>query len=235
MMHILGVIVSHLKTFKKIISFCVRKLILFKFTRAFPYFLGLLHLVTSKQMRIRPKVYLPISLISIILFVPLFSYSAKQFKDPKKDKLIISSVILQFQKECVHVYTIDKGTLSKVQEYFIKSKDRLTKEQKECFDSSLLKLQGIFTVYQQTCDEVTEIKNFENDADAARVFINIRHYLTSFKATHKLLNNCLTRSGIPEDDIIELSDYEVGAKQVFKKLREMDVPQPFREEIVHFR
>ncbi len=163
------------------------------------------------------------------------SFAGDHFTDPQKDHLIIMSVINQFHKECLHIYTVDKGSLNKIQEKFTENKDKYTKEQSGCLDTYLSQLRGVFVVYQQTCDEVNGMTSFDNDLDLSRLFVNIRRYLTSFKMTHKLLNSCLSRAGVDEDDLIALSDYEVGTKQVFKKLRAMDAPPPFREGVVHSR
>ncbi len=161
------------------------------------------------------------------------AHSEGRFKNPNRDKTILLSVIDQFRKECTHVSTVDQNTLDRLQEF--QQTEKLQKEQNECFNVYLSQLRGILVIYQQTCHEVTQPKLTEEASELARIFVNIRAYLTSFRVTHKLLNGCLTRTGISEEAQIELSDYGVGSAQVFKKLRSMEVESPFKEGRVNMR
>lgn len=176
------------------------------------------------------------SLSAIILILGASNALAQnRFKSPNRDRTILLSVIDQFKRECTHISTIDQNTLDRLQEVHLANREKYSKEQNECYNVNLSQLRGFLVIYQQTCQEVARPKLPEEDTELARIFVNIRTYLTSFRITHKLLSSCLTRAGIPEENQVELSDYGVGTSQVFRKLRSMEVEAPFKEERVNGR
>ena len=90
-------------------------------------------------------------------------------------------------------------------------------------------------IYQQTCDEVTPKKTLGSDADMARLFANIHKYQNGIRTYHEKLNECLIRNGAQRNLLLVYPDYEGNNRLLSRKLRDMDLSQPFKDNGVEFR
>jgi hypothetical protein len=82
---------------------------------------------------------------------------------------------------------------------------------------------------------MTARTQFDVDKDLARIFINVRKYESGIKSYHEKLNECLLRKGASSKDTIAFSDYEKNTRTLSKKIREINIEMPFRENSVNYR
>lgn len=111
----------------------------------------------------------------------------------------------------------------------------MSEDHKGCYGEFLSQLVGTHNIHHQTCDEVTPKKSFGRDKDLARLFINVRKYESGIRSYQEKLNECLLRKGANPKDIIAFSDFEKNGRTLSRKIREVNVAQPFKENSVNYR
>lgn len=165
-----------------------------------------------------------------------FSYgSAADLRFTSNERTIINSVIKRFQRECGHIGILDDGKLKEIQSLYQEKKDTMADDIRNCYGEYLSQLVGTHSIYKQTCDDITPKTRFGSDKDLARIFINVRKYETGIKAYHEKLNECLLRKGASPKETIAFSDYEKNGRTLSRKIREINVEIPFRENSVNYR
>jgi hypothetical protein len=153
----------------------------------------------------------------------------------ESEKTIIYSVLDRFKKECVHISILDETKLQEIQTFYGSKKEAMTKEQKDCLENNMTQLVATHNIYKQSCDEITEIKKKNTDADLARLFVNARKFSDGIRKYHEKLNECLLRNGLKQSMILPYSDYEANNRALSRKLREIDLHQPFKDNSVEYR
>jgi hypothetical protein len=174
----------------------------------------------------------------LILFISLNSYISKaadEIQYSENERAIINSVINQFKRECGHTAVLDESKLQEIQDFYQSKRKTMAEELKNCYGEYLSQLVGTHNIHQQTCDEITPKKDFGEDKTLARIFINVRKYQTGIRNYHEKLNECLVRKGAEPKQIIPLTDFEKNGRTLSKKIREVDVQMPFKENAVHYR
>lgn len=168
-----------------------------------------------------------------LFFCSISSAQSQRFSS--NEKTIISSVIEQFKKECGHIAVLDESKLREIQNFYQTKRDEMSEDIKVCYGEFMSQLVGTHNVHKQTCDEITPKKNYGKDKDLARIFVNVRKYQTGIRSYHEKLNECITRKGGSSKDIVAFTDFEKNGRTLSKKIREVNVTQPFRENSVNYR
>lgn len=177
------------------------------------------------------------------LFISLFSFltnpndlkAAEEIRFSSNERIIINSVINQFKRECGHTAVLDETKLKEIQDFYQTKKDSLSEDLKNCYGEYLSQLVAIHNVHQQTCDEVTPKKTYGKDKDFARIFINVRKFQNGIRVYHEKLNECLVRKGADSKQVIAITDFEKNGRALSKKIREVEVQMPFKENSVDYR
>ncbi len=173
--------------------------------------------------------------LTLILLVFVSSAVAQQSNFTASERTIIHSVIGRFKKECPHISALDSRKIKEIQSHYQNRKSQMAEQHQNCFGEFLSQLVGTHNIHTQTCDEITPKKNYGRDRDLARLFVNVRKFQDGIKSYHERLNECLIRRGASPKDIIVLSDYEENARLLSKKVRDIDLSQPFKENSVNYR
>lgn len=151
------------------------------------------------------------------------------------ERTIIYSIINHFKRECSHVSALDGAKIKEIQGHFQSKKAEMNEDLKKCYGEFLSQMVGTHNIHKQTCDEVTPERKVRRDRDLARLFVNVRKYEYGIKSYHERLNECLIRKGANTKDLVPFSDYEKNARTLSKKIREVDLSQPFKENSVNYR
>lgn len=175
--------------------------------------------------------------VKIIVFILFcFSYgNAADLRFTSNERTVINSVIKQFQRECAHIATLDEGKLKEIQNFYQNKKAAMSEDIKNCYAEHLSQLVGTHNIYKQTCENIAPRVQTRMDKDLARIFINVRRYESGIKSYHEKLNECLLRKGADPKDTVAFSDYEKNGRALSKKIREINIEMPFRENSVNYR
>lgn len=174
------------------------------------------------------KVFLLVILISIPLY-------AQNQKFSSNEREIIRSVIAQFKKECSHVSVLDDSKLREIQNFYDSKRESMSEDVRACYGEYLSQLVGTHNVHRKTCDTITPKKNYGKDKDLARIFVNVRKYNNGIRSYHEKLNECITRKGRSDKDIVSYTDLEKNGRTLSRKIRELDLKAPFKENSVEYR
>lgn len=175
-----------------------------------------------------------------LFFIFFFTFAHAQDKTPElrftpNERVIINSVINQFKRECGHIAVLDEAKIKEIQEYYQSKKDSMVEDQRNCYGEFLSQLVGTHNIHRQTCDGVTPKKHYGKDKDLARVFLNVRKHHLGIRTYHEKLNDCLIRKGAPSKEMILFSDFEKNSRTLSKKIREIKLDAPFKENSVNYR
>jgi len=151
------------------------------------------------------------------------------------EKEIINDSLKQFRKECPHISILDENKLEEIQKFYTAKKDSLTKEQQECLETHLTQLVAAHSIYRQSCDEMTSKKKFKEREDLPRLFLNSRKFASGIRPQQEKLNECLIRNGADRTILLPYSDYELNNRILSKKIRDLNLEQPFSENSVDYR
>ena len=186
----------------------------------------------------------------LAVFVVLFSFSisinlyAQNSSDKTNrsarfnglDRTIARGSLRQFKKECSYIGTINDSKILEIQGSFKEEqKQKLTKEQTECYNQYLGQIVGAHNIYKSICDEITPQDERFNDKDLARLFVNVRKFESGIRPYHEKLNDCLLRRSAASEFIIEYSDFEKNSRVLSRKNKEINMNPPFRENRVEYR
>lgn len=163
------------------------------------------------------------------------SAAPEDIRFSSNQRIIINSVVDQFKRECGHAAVLDESKLNEIQTFYQNNKETMEEELKACYGEYLSQLVAIHNIHQQTCDEVTPKKNYGKDKDLARLFVNVRKYQTGIRTYHEKLNECLVRKGADAKKIIAITDFEKNGRTLSKKIREVNIEMPFKENSVNYR
>lgn len=173
-------------------------------------------------------------ILLLILLVSSLAFAQNQ-RFSSNERTIINSVIVQFKKECGHIAILDESKLRDIQNFYQTQSNTMIEDVKKCYGEFMSQLVGTHNVHKQTCDEVTPKKSFGKDKDMARIFVNVRKYQTGIRSYHEKMNECILRKGGSSKDIVSYTDFEKNGRTLSKKIREVNVGQPFRENSVEYR
>lgn len=144
-------------------------------------------------------------------------------------------MINQYKRECGHIAILDESKLKSIQDFYQSKKDEMSDDVRNCYGEYLSQLVGTHNIHQSTCDEITPKKKFGKDKDLARLFVNVRKYSSGIKVYHEKLNECLVRKGADPKEIIAFTDFERNGRTLSKKIREVNVQMPFKENSGRYR
>lgn len=151
------------------------------------------------------------------------------------ERVIVNSVVDQFKKECSHIAVLDESKLREIQSFYQNKREAMSEDVKNCYGEFLSQLVGTHNIHKQTCNEITPKKNYGKDKDLARIFVNVRKYHTGIRVYHEKLNECIIRKGGTSREIISFTDFEKNGRTLSKKIREVNLAQPFKENSVNYR
>jgi hypothetical protein len=174
-------------------------------------------------------------LILLVFLIPIILMATEEIRFSENEKSIINSVVNQFRRECGHASVLDASKLREIQDFYQNKKEEMPEPIKNCYGEYLSQLVGTHNIHQQTCDEITPKKNLGKDKDLARIFINVKKFQTGIRNYHEKLNECLIRKGADSKYIIALTDFEKNGRILSKKIREVNVQMPFKENSVDYR